>query len=1008
VGLSTGVKTLIDKFVGVAARDRSKAAPSIDSSLVVLFEPKVWNHTTNQEDTLRFSDSEFSTTTGHTPASTAWVPRFIMPQIRSSLGYSGGSVGHAGRVRVGAAVLFNPDGELDDYIDPDSYAWQGRDADILLGGRDWDRADFDILIPARIIAVSADLETIRVELESRLPLDQSFSSTLYGGRAGALSFNGTTSKVTVGPEYDPCNDNFTIEAWFKTPDLATYRCICQKRNSWAGASDAGYTFGITNTDQIQLTIGDGTTNANVNAGAAGALDDDAWHHVAISVDRTADEAQPYVDGVAYGTAVDISGVTGSIRDTTQDLVIGMGSGGAGNQWDGEIDEFRIWRGARSAEEIAATYLQGSTGSEEGLICAFSFDEYGLLDSGATALNSVGGPNVTSAVFDATGDIIDWGNVNDVTTGDVSWGIWFRAGSSDTGFSWLLGKGGGSSSTYPGYRVYINDSDQLVAQVADGSVARTKQSTPTTFRDGLWYAVVATLDRTADELVLQHRPFGGDWTTETAFDTSTLTGSLTSTEEFRSGRHGNDGSQFIGQVAAAFVSPTALSAADAQRVMDYGWFPPDTDPTDPPEPEDTAAISGTGYWPIDDETTTIADAIGSNNGTATGGVTWQDRDGVVANGTWISARDGARELAGLPKPVCLGRVKDAPGQTIEAIAERLVQFNTPEFGESNAVEAARVDGLEMTLGAAPSGDYTVDLADSILTLDSAIGDGAITVDVKGLEDGSGNWMRRTGTIANWVVATQMGATLEPSGYPIRGSGKGDYGALAGLDAAYPYEIGLYLRSEEYKGSEVLAALFQGGNEGEGERGRLFWAELFGGNVRFGALRDVAADKALLDLDSSYVEDSAQGIALQAVRPPAWKVLVGWQRVWHDFRDFLGGVSEDEQARMEAQYRWVEKSDPAIKTAHPGARVLRLPTLIYREKDAKIEAQILFDLFSSPRPVYVVRMVRAMFQIEIGDVVTLTDDRLGLDSGKAFMCIGYTYDLGGPSRYPTSIVELWGGF
>ena len=1013
MSLSAPVQTLIDQFVGVGQRS-GKHALVTESRLVCLFEPQVYNLSTPGIETLRFSDSEYATDSTHTPASTIWLPRFVMPSVRSSLGFDGGSVGHAGTITLGSAILLNHDGRLDDYLDYASYNWQGQQAQILLGGHDWDRDDFDVLIDCKIVAVSANLEEVRVDLEGVLPLEQSFSSVLYGGRGGALDFDGSTTEVLVGDEYDFGYRSFTIEAWFTTTDLAVDRIIAQKRASWSTAGDAGWTFGMNSSDQLRFLISDGTTGASLNVGASGALDDGAWHHAAVAVDRDTDEMQAYVDGQPYGSAVDISSVTGYIADRAVDMTIGVNSGGTTQHWDGMLDEIRIWGTARTAEQIEASYLQSAVGTEEGLVGAFGFDEYGLIDSGATALNTVGGPNVISAVFDASGDRIDWGNNKDVTTGSFSFGIWFRAGDGDTGDSFLFGKRNSVRGlSDAGYNLSI-ESGFLYARVSDGDGVSQATLSPfgIAFRDDWWYAAVVSVDTAADVMRLSWRPFGFDWVDETELDISTfLTGSVTNAVNLRAGADGAAGNQFLGQVANAFFCPAALTLSQMHRVMDYAWFPADADPTAPAEVDDASGVSGTGYWAIDENTgTTITDAVGSTDGTATAGVTWQDRDAdvTIGSGEWVSSKDGPRELAGLPKPICLGRVKDVPGVTVEAISERLVQFNTPEFGESNAVEAVRVDGLEMTLGASPAGDYTVDLVESLLTVDSAIGDGAITVDAKGLEDGTGTWLYRTGDITAWVVEDQIGATLEPSGYTFFGSGGATYGAQAGLNAAYPYEIGLYLRSEEYKVKEVMAALFQAGSEAEGERGRLFWAQLFGGNIRAGALRDLTGETPDHVIGEEHIEDSPDGIKLEGMRPPVWKVLVGWERVWHDFRDFLGGVAEDEQARMEQEYRWAEWSDSSVKTAYPDARVLKLPTLIYRDADAKLEAQVLFNLLSVPRPVYTVKLVREMFQVEIGDVVQVTDDRLALDAGKLFMCIGYNYDLGSQSSYPTATVELWGGF
>jgi hypothetical protein len=84
--------------------------------------------------------------------------------------------------------------------------------------------------------------------------------------------------------------------------------------------------------------------------AAGTLPDDGlWHHVALVVDRTADTATIYIDGVQSGGVADISIHTSAYSSATPFTVMGHWIGV--NQFPGEVDEVRIWSDVRTQPEL---------------------------------------------------------------------------------------------------------------------------------------------------------------------------------------------------------------------------------------------------------------------------------------------------------------------------------------------------------------------------------------------------------------------------------------------------------------------------------------------------------------------------------------------------------------------------------------------------------------------------------------------------------------------------------
>jgi len=148
---------------------------------------------------------------------------------------------------------------------------------------------------------------------------------------------------------DPANgnldmgtDNFTIQAWVKTSASSSLNTILSK---WS----AGYQLRINN-GAFQAWINDGTTHGPVYS--ASGFANSLWHFVALTVIRT-DSMQLYVDGVANGSAFDISAYAANSISSTANFEIGRVNGIY--PFNGLIDDVRIYNRALSASEVAQMY-----------------------------------------------------------------------------------------------------------------------------------------------------------------------------------------------------------------------------------------------------------------------------------------------------------------------------------------------------------------------------------------------------------------------------------------------------------------------------------------------------------------------------------------------------------------------------------------------------------------------------------------------------------------------------
>jgi hypothetical protein len=97
---------------------------------------------------------------------------------------------------------------------------------------------------------------------------------------------------------------------------------------------------------------------NVNFITGGpAINDDAWHHVAVTTSGGYSEI--FVDGVSVSAPVDLSLVIG-----TDSAFIGQAPDGT-NQFQGEISDVRIYDVARGVDDIAAERIELQVGDGEG-------------------------------------------------------------------------------------------------------------------------------------------------------------------------------------------------------------------------------------------------------------------------------------------------------------------------------------------------------------------------------------------------------------------------------------------------------------------------------------------------------------------------------------------------------------------------------------------------------------------------------------------------------------------
>lgn len=150
----------------------------------------------------------------------------------------------------------------------------------------------------------------------------------------------------------------TFEAWIYAKgwgESDTGR-IATKSNS----NDIGWNIFIENGGRLYFRSDWSTTD--MLRYATSAINLNQWHHIAITYNSTASAGTDpviYVDGVSKTLSGTASAGT-VVDDSPSTLEIGRRAGGGDREWDGSIDEVRIYDKALSSSEVTKNYNNGKS------------------------------------------------------------------------------------------------------------------------------------------------------------------------------------------------------------------------------------------------------------------------------------------------------------------------------------------------------------------------------------------------------------------------------------------------------------------------------------------------------------------------------------------------------------------------------------------------------------------------------------------------------------------------
>ncbi|MEP7166773.1 MAG: LamG-like jellyroll fold domain-containing protein [Candidatus Woesebacteria bacterium] len=222
------------------------------------------------------------------------------------------------------------------------------------------------------------------------------NTTWTSGKVGAaLLFDGTDDVARIvestGTDIGGTSDSYTLEAWFRTnTTYGATAAIVEKNTNAAGSGTYPYSLNMGIAGNVCFSLGDvGHQIATCSSGSI-PLNDDRWHYAVGIRDVTTDTIYLYIDGILKTSGPDSTTATMVNNDD-----ISIGNGGpsyVAKDWNGRVDDVKIFNYARNASQIAYDYNRG------GPVGWWQFDEC----SGSTANDNSGYGNTGTLTIGATG------------------------------------------------------------------------------------------------------------------------------------------------------------------------------------------------------------------------------------------------------------------------------------------------------------------------------------------------------------------------------------------------------------------------------------------------------------------------------------------------------------------------------------------------------------------------------------------------------------------------------
>lgn len=386
-----------------------------------------------------------------------------------------------------------------------------------------------------------------------------------------------------------------------------------------------------------------------------AVNDNRWHHIAVSYDQTT--LTIYIDGKFNNS------YTGG-ASTSSATVFSIGSRLGSSGVIGQLDDFRIYNYARTPEQVLQD-MQGGVLGDSGSrlpdpIAHYSFDEQqgqavnnkGILGStangtlGATSGSSTDDPTwktktdckVNGCLSFDGGDYLNIGNNSAFDNSTISTSAWVKF-SSFTPNQYIIGKEI-STIPYGGWMLRINGNGKLDYSISVGATNYLTEYTVSSMYTDTWYHVMGTYDGETINLYLDGKLV--------ATNTSPSGAITTNSANVNIGRSEGFGRYFNGKIDEVKIYNVALTPEQVRQDMNAGS---QLNFGSTAASEASIGIDGPGsppvaYWDFEEHAgTTANDKSGNGNtGTWAGTLGTQWTNGKYGTGGKFNGSDNKTTIA----------------------------------------------------------------------------------------------------------------------------------------------------------------------------------------------------------------------------------------------------------------------------------------------------------------------------------------------------------------------------
>lgn len=351
-----------------------------------------------------------------------------------------------------------------------------------------------------------------------------------------------------------------------------------------------------------------------------------------------------------------------------------------------------------------------------------------------------------------------------------------------------------------------------------------------------------------------------------------------------------------------------------------------------------------------------------------------------------------DLKGKPKPLVYGKVFNIQPPCVNT-SRLIYQLHTG--GQVVSVDAVYDRGVQMTAGAAYSSQADMEANTPTAGQYRVWNDATLGTFIRLGTNPTGTITADVTQGASRTVGQLFLAILARAGIATSDILTAD---VTALDAAVNYEVGVFAGVDrEYTALELLDELCAsvGAWYGTDAIGRFRIGRI---EVPVGTSLGTLTTQEIVRIERVASRDAGVGV-------PAWKVKLGYQKVYTVQGDLEATVSAARKALVAEEYRREESFDENVKLANSLSPELEFATVLTTKANAAAEASRRLAIYKERRDVYnvTVRVTSSLASVlDLGNIITLQINRFGMSAGKKFLIIGVRTNMQG---YQFELT-LWG--